>query len=138
VHRHSREEAEELRGGHGGADELRLRVGTRDLRPSGISLREVVRAVREAGYDVYREEVVLAVEGLRSPEDERRVEEVLGKALGVVECSASHAARSVRVVVNPLSSSVEEVKRLLESLGYRVEGVGGRSRMWRGEPWPSS
>ena len=106
--------------------------------PARISLREVVRAVRKAGYDAYKEEVVLAVEGLRSPEDERRVEEVLGKALGVVECSASHAARSVRVVVNPLSSSVEEVKRLLESLGYRVEGVGGRSRMWRGEPWPSS
>ncbi len=97
--------------------------------PSKTSLKRIVEAVRSVGYDVYKEEYLLTVENLSTPDDELMVEKKLSGLPGVVEASASHVSRTVRLVINPLTISVEEVSKLLEEAGYRVSGVSGEAEV---------
>ena len=94
-----------------------------ELDSSSASLKEIVRAVRDAGYDVYREEAVLIVENLSTPSDELTVENRLSRIPGVVEARALHAAKKVIVVYNPLAVTADEIREQLESMGYSVARV---------------
>jgi len=89
--------------------------------PDKVSLREVVRAVRKLGYDVYTEELVLKFERPLSPDEANALEKKLCKARGVVEVHASPVSQFARVVVNPLSVRAEEVLELAAQLGLRAE-----------------
>ncbi len=97
--------------------------------PSKTSLKRIVEAVRSVGYDVYKEEYLLTVENLSTPDDELAVEKKLSAIPGIVEVSASHVARTVRLVINPLTITVEEATKLLEEAGYRVTGVSGEAEV---------
>ncbi len=88
--------------------------------PSRASLRDIVRAVRSAGYDVYREEVVLVVENMVSVDDESIVESRLRGVPGVIDASASHVNKTVILSLNPETVSVDDVVKILEGMGYRV------------------
>jgi Cu2+-exporting ATPase/Cu+-exporting ATPase len=90
---------------------------------SSVSLRDIVRAIREVGYDAYREEAVFLASNLATSDDEILVETRLSKTRGVVEVRASHTTRRVYVAYNPVSTSVEEIRGVLEGMGYRVERV---------------
>ena len=97
--------------------------------PSKTSLKRIVEAVRSVGYDVYKEEYLLTVENLSTPDDELVAERKLSGLPGVVEASASHVARTVRLVINPLTLTVDEARRVLEEAGYRVTGVSGEAEV---------
>ena len=88
--------------------------------PSRASLRDIVRAVRSAGYDVYREEVVLVVENMVSVDDESIVESRLRGVPGVIDASASHINKTVILSLNPETVSVDDVVKILEGMGYRA------------------
>lgn len=88
--------------------------------PSRVSLRDIVRAVRSAGYDVYKEEVTLTVENMVSVDDESIVESKLRGMPGVIDAVASHLNRIVVVTFNPETLRVEDVVRTLEALGYKA------------------
>jgi len=88
--------------------------------PSRSSLRDIVKAVRSAGYDVYREEVVLTVDGMVSADDESIVESKLRGMPGVVDASASHVNKIVVLSLNPETVSVNDVVKVLEDMGYRA------------------
>ncbi len=94
-----------------------------EFDPSSVSLRDIVRAIREVGYDAYREEAVFFVSNLSTSDDEILVETRLSKARGIVEVRASHTTRRVYVAYNPVSTSVEEIREAIEGMGYRVERV---------------
>ncbi|MCC6043658.1 MAG: heavy metal translocating P-type ATPase [Desulfurococcaceae archaeon] len=88
--------------------------------PSRASLRDIVRAVRSAGYDVYREEVVLVVENMVSVDDESIVESRLRGVPGVIDASASHVNKTLILSLNPETVSVDDVVEILEGMGYRA------------------
>ncbi len=87
---------------------------------SKASLRDIVKAVRSAGYDVYREEVVLVVDNMVSVDDESIVESKLRRMPGVIDASASHINKTVILSLNPETVSVGDVIRVLESAGYKA------------------
>ncbi|MCD6368793.1 MAG: copper-translocating P-type ATPase [Thermoproteales archaeon] len=93
--------------------------------PGKVSMKEIVRAVRDVGYDVYKEEILLAVKDLKGVEDEKRIEDYLKKNPGVIDCMASHITQSIRITINPLQIDTEKIKELVESLGYTVLKVTG-------------
>ncbi|HID40695.1 MAG TPA: copper-translocating P-type ATPase [Pyrodictium sp.] len=95
-----------------------------EFDPSTTSLKDIVKVVREVGYDVYREEVVFMVENLSTPSDELAIENKLSKISGVVEVKALHTAKKVIVTYNPLTLTVSEIKKYLESMGYHAVKVG--------------
>lgn len=88
--------------------------------PSQVGLKEIVSAVRSVGYDVYKEEALFVVEGLGSAEEETVIERKLKRHPGVIDASASHVSRTVRVVFNPIKISVDEVRGIIEGIGYKV------------------
>jgi Cu2+-exporting ATPase/Cu+-exporting ATPase len=88
--------------------------------PSRVSLRDIVKAVRGAGYDVYREEVILVVENMVSVDDESIVESKLRGVPGVIDASASHINKAVILSLNPETVNVDDVVKILEGMGYRA------------------
>ena len=91
--------------------------------PSTTRLKDIVKTIRDVGYDAYREEAIFSVENLSSPDDEAIVEDGLSRLPGVVEVYASHTMRRVTVVYNPLVTSIDKIREVLEDMGYRVTGV---------------
>jgi heavy metal translocating P-type ATPase len=90
---------------------------------SRVKLRDIVRAVRDAGYDTQKAEVILRVRGLASHDDEVILEDKLLSTPGVIEALASRATATVRIVYNPTTVSQEDLKRVVEEAGFTVEGV---------------
>jgi Cu2+-exporting ATPase/Cu+-exporting ATPase len=88
--------------------------------PSRVSLRDIVKAVRGAGYDVYREEVILVVENMVSVDDESIVESKLRGVPGVIDASASHINKAVILSLNSETVNVDDVVKILEGMGYRA------------------
>ncbi|RLE45957.1 MAG: hypothetical protein DRJ31_10585 [Candidatus Methanomethylicota archaeon] len=91
--------------------------------PKRVSLGDIVRAVRDVGYDVYKEEAYFVTKNLVSVDEEPIIEERLKSLSGVIDVRASHVAKSVSVVFNPLTVNVEVVRELLESMGYEVVNI---------------
>ncbi len=91
--------------------------------PKETSLKNIIRAVRDIGYDIYKEEAVLTIENMASPDDELIIERKLRSLLGIIECRASHISRSVSVVINPLSIDIDEIKNIITSLGFKVSKI---------------
>lgn len=80
------------------------------------SLRGIYRAVRDAGYDLLKERVLLALYEL----DESEVSTVESKITsinGVIECHASPVTKLVSITYNPLSISSSEIVSRVKSLG---------------------
>jgi Cu+-exporting ATPase len=100
------------------SDEARVRYDPSRVRP-----RDIVEAIRKAGYDIYREELIAIVRNLNSYDDERVLIQALEGVEGVIEVYASHMDRSVRVVYNPLQISQECVIEAIRSLGYEISEV---------------
>ncbi len=91
--------------------------------PSRVRLRDIVRAVRDAGYDAQRAEAVFKVRGLASHDDEVVLEDKLMATPGVIEAVASRTTGTVRVIYNPATVGPDELARVIEGAGFRVEGL---------------
>ena len=87
---------------------------------SKTSLRDIVKAVRSAGYDVYRDEVVIAVENMVSVDDESIIESRLRSTPGIIEASASHLNKIVTISFNPETIKAHDIIGVLESMGYKA------------------
>jgi len=89
--------------------------------PSKVTPRDIVNAIRKAGYDVYKEEAIAIVKNLNSYDDEKIIVERLRNLEGVIEVHASHIDKSVRILYNPLVIKQQSLAEALGSLGYSVE-----------------
>ncbi|ADM28162.1 heavy metal translocating P-type ATPase [Ignisphaera aggregans DSM 17230] len=83
-----------------------------------ISLREIVRAIRYAGYDVYREYIVLSID--IDEDDVRILEKYLNSYRGVIDYRISPITKILKIAYNPYTISRDEILRYLLSKGYRV------------------
>jgi Cu+-exporting ATPase len=79
------------------------------------SLNEIVKAIREAGYDVVKEylEVFIDVEG----EEIHSLESRFKKIPGVIDCRISPVSSIMRIVYNPYTVSREKLENYLKKFG---------------------
>ncbi len=91
--------------------------------PSRVTLRDIMKTVRGAGYDTYREEAVFLVKNLYSHDDDTLVENKLSKLPGVFNTRAFHVSKKIVVTFNPLTITTEKIRDEIEKLGYRVEKI---------------
>ncbi len=82
-------------------------------------LRDVYRAVREAGYDLLKERVLLSLRGL-GESGASALESRISGIPGVFECRVSPVTGLASVVYNPLSTSASEVVGRIRELGVEV------------------
>ncbi|MEM0044325.1 MAG: heavy metal translocating P-type ATPase [Sulfolobales archaeon] len=97
------------------SEEARVRYDPSRVKPS-----DIIRAIRRAGYDVYREELNAVIKGLRSYDDERILAEKLESMEGVIEVRASHISREISIIYNPLTISRDRIVEYMRSLGYEL------------------
>ncbi len=86
--------------------------------PEHVTTRDIVRAIREAGYDVFKKEVILMTD---AREEAPRIEEKLARMTGVIDCSASPITGIVRVVINPVSLTEAKIVDEIRKMGFKTE-----------------
>ncbi|ABL88599.1 heavy metal translocating P-type ATPase [Pyrobaculum islandicum DSM 4184] len=89
--------------------------------PTRLRYGDLLRAVRKAGYDIYREEAHIVLKAVR-PEEVSRIAELLS-GWGVFDVRPNPAAGVVTVEYNPLEVTPGELARKLEEAGYEVAEV---------------
>lgn len=96
----------------------------------------LVRAVRDAGYDVPTEKVVLRIGEMTCATCVANIEDFVGAAPGVAEISVNLAAGIARVEYVPGVISLGQIKNIIKDLGYTAaeeETVAGSAAApaWR-------
>ncbi len=90
------------------------------FNPSLVPLEVLEKAIKEVGYEVVYESVILRVSGLSDAPDAKVVEERLSSLEGVKQVSADHVLGKVFIEYNPALLSLADLERTLESLGITV------------------
>ncbi len=83
-----------------------------------VNLREIVRTIRYAGYDVYKEYIVLSID--INEDDVKILEKLLNSYRGVIDYRISPITKILKIAYNPYTTSKDELLRYLLSKGYRV------------------
>lgn len=91
--------------------------------PSKVKPKDIVDAIRKAGYDVYKEEIVAVIKNLNTYDDERVLIQSFENEEGVIEIYANHLDKTVRLVYNPLEISKSKITDKMKSLDYEVSEV---------------
>ncbi|HPS90965.1 MAG TPA: heavy metal translocating P-type ATPase [Methanothrix sp.] len=121
-----------LRNLDGVADAL-VNLGTEtasvEYDPEKLSLNDLEKAVRDAGYDVIDEKVVLKVGGMVCAMCVGALEIALKKLDGVVEVRVNLASEKAYVTFNPRIVGLEEMKKAIVDTGYEFLGLEGEEAL---------
>ena len=93
--------------------------------PGKLKLSDLEKAVKDAGYDVIDEKVVLKIGGMVCAMCVGALEIALKKLDGVVEVNVNLAAEKAYVTYNPKMVSIQDMKKAVEDTGYQYLGVSG-------------
>lgn len=88
--------------------------------PSIVSMEAIEKAIKEVGYEVVYETVILKVSGLSDAPDAKALEERLSSLEGVKRASADHVLSKVLIEYNPALLSLADLEKALDSLGIKV------------------
>ena len=86
------------------------------------TLRDIARAIRDAGYDLEKRSLTLLIDV--GEEEAARFEANVARVRGVLECRYSPVTGLAKVVFNPYSISEEGLIKAIESLGFEVSRAG--------------
>jgi Cu+-exporting ATPase len=97
--------------------------------PEKLSLGDLEKAVRDAGYDVIDEKVVLKIGGMVCAMCVGALEIALKKLDGVVEVRVNLASEKAYVTFNPRMVGLEEMKKAIVDTGYEFLGLEGEEAL---------
>ncbi len=101
-------------------------------------LRDLYKAIRDAGYDIYKEKLYFDLRGF-SGEERAALESRILKMKGILDVRVSSASGVVTVLYNPLETTREEVANMLRLFGAELitgvpqkpEGVAEKTLLYR-------
>ncbi len=112
-----------------GVKEAQVNFGTEkatvEYDPDKVELQDLERSVEDVGYTVVNEKVIIKVGGMTCAMCVQAIEGVLRKIDGISEVSVNLAAEKAYVTYNPRMTSVAEMKKAIEDLGYEYLGLEG-------------
>ncbi len=88
--------------------------------PSLINLKDIVQAIRETGYDVHLEKIILPIKGMSCASCARRVEKALGQIMGVIQVQVNLATEKATAYFIPGIVSLQDFQRALRETGYEI------------------
>ncbi|CAG0948208.1 partial Copper-exporting P-type ATPase, partial [Anaerolineae bacterium] len=88
------------------------------FNPSCVSTATLVRAVRESGFDVPRERIVLNVDGLLYASSAHTVERILERRAGVVQARADFKTQQIRLDVIAERVNRCDCEKAIANLGF--------------------
>lgn len=104
---------------------LATEYATVEYDPEKVGLVDLERTVKDAGYDVIDEHVVLKVGGMVCAMCVGALEAALKKLDGVIDARVNLAAEKAYVTYNPRMTGLPEMKKTIEDAGYQYLGVAG-------------
>jgi Cu+-exporting ATPase len=91
--------------------------------PEKLKLADLEKAVKDAGYDVVNEMVVLKIGGMVCAMCVGALETALKKLEGVVDVNVNLASEKAYVTYNPRVTSISDMKAAIEETGYQYLSV---------------
>jgi Cu+-exporting ATPase len=96
-----------------------------EFDPGKVSLVELEKAVKEAGYEVVNQEVTIKVGGMVCASCVEAIEAALRDLPGVVSATVNLGTEKAYVTYNPSVSGIPDMKKAIEEAGYQFLGISG-------------
>jgi P-type Cu+ transporter len=96
-----------------------------EFDPAKVSLAEINKAVKDAGYEVINREVTVKVGGMMCATCVQTIEAALRALPGVVVANVNLATEKAYVTYNPSVSGPGDMKKAIEDAGYQYLGIAG-------------
>jgi len=96
-----------------------------EFDPKKVSLGEIEKAVKEAGYDVVNQEVTIKVGGMMCATCVETIGAALKELPGVVTATVNLGTEKAYVTYNPSLSTPADMKKAIEDAGYQYLGISG-------------
>ncbi len=93
--------------------------------PEKVTVREIEKAVRDAGYELANTDVTLRVGGMVCATCVQTIEAALRNLPGVLSVRVNLGTERAYVTYNPAIGSVEEMRLAIEAAGYQFLGLSG-------------
>jgi len=90
-----------------------------------LNLKDIEKAVEEAGYEVIDEKAVLKVGDMTCAMCVQTIEGALGSLEGIKDVTVNLGAEKAYVTYNPKMTTVADMKKAVEDAGYRYLGLEG-------------
>jgi P-type Cu+ transporter len=106
-----------------------VNFGTESARveydPAKVSLKDLEKAVKDAGYETINQTVILKVGGMMCATCVETIETALKGLPGVLDASVNLGTEAARVTYNPSLTAIPEMKAAIEEAGYQYLGISG-------------
>jgi P-type Cu+ transporter len=114
-----------LNGVASAAVNLSAETASIEYDPQRLQLADLEKAIRDAGYDVVDDEVVLKIGGMSCAMCVAALEAALLKLDGVAEARVNLASEKAYVIYNPRLVGLAEMKKAVTDAGYQFLGLAG-------------
>ena len=96
-----------------------------EFDPAKVSLSEIEKAVKDAGYDIINREVTLKIGGMVCATCVQTIETALRALPGVISANVNLGTEKAYVTFNPSVSPITDMKKAIEDAGYQYLGIAG-------------
>jgi Cu+-exporting ATPase len=93
--------------------------------PEKVTLPDLEKAVREAGYNVVNQEMTIKVGGMMCATCVETIETALRALPGVVTATVNLGTEKAYVTYNPSLTGTGDMKKAIEDAGYQYLGISG-------------
>lgn len=104
---------------------LNSETATVEYDAARVKVTDMEKAIRDAGYGVLDEQATLKIGGMTCATCVATVENSLKKVNGTLDVSVNLGAERAYVTYNPTVTSVENMKKAIEQVGYQYLGIEG-------------
>jgi Cu+-exporting ATPase len=99
---------------------LATEIATFVYDPAQISIEDIVRSIKDAGYGVEEETVTLPIRGMTCASCQARIENALKANEGVASATVNLATEKATIRYFPSVVTVNDLKKIIEGQGYQV------------------
>jgi Cu+-exporting ATPase len=96
-----------------------------EFDPTKVSLAELEKAVKDAGYDVVNREVTLKIGGMVCATCVQTIEAALRALPGTISANVNLGTEKAYVTYNPSVTAIPDMKKAIEDAGYQYLGIAG-------------
>ncbi|NOZ24946.1 MAG: copper-translocating P-type ATPase [Nitrospirae bacterium] len=89
--------------------------------PGLIGMGQIIKVIKDSGYDVGSEKVTLKIRGMTCASCVSKVEDALKGSPGVIRAEVNLGSESATVEFLPSMTTIESLKKVIGSSGYRAE-----------------
>lgn len=96
------------------------------VNPKKISFEKIQTLVKNLGFEIHTDEVKLKIHGMHCASCVMNVENFLMRLDGIFDVKADLASSSAKVYYNKNKVNLDDMKVVIESLGFEVLGIDGQ------------